>query len=135
MSSSYSLQNQIIYLSYPFSSSLILFCSCGTFYVCEWILTDKILMTSVSDDDGDISTMSLITNLTLQFLNTLLISCIIIGYNLFLYLGGLVIIFRLKTVSETIKDLPKYETLVKGDPELWRRDILILCHSMHVDVS
>lgn len=92
-------------------------------------------MTSVSDDDRDISTMSLVTNLTLQFINTLLISCIIIGYNLFLYLGGLVIIFRLQTISKTIKDLPTNDDLVKGDQELWRRDILIQCHSMHVDVS
>lgn len=102
------------------------------------MVTDKVLMTSVSDNDDDISTPSLITNLSCQVLNTLLISIVIIGYNLFLYLGGLVIIFRLKTISRILKDLQKtsdYAELPIGEREKWRRNVLIECHSMHVEVS
>lgn len=91
-------------------------------------------MTSLSDDDQDISQVSLYTNLTLQVLNTCLISIIIIGYNLFLYLGGFVIIFRLKTITRIIKDLQKDEEFSKEDSST-RRGLLIQCHSMHVDVS
>lgn len=96
-------------------------------------------MTSVSDNDDAISKPALITNLTMQVLNTVLISIIIIGYNLFLYLGGLVIIFRLKTIARIIKDLQKSSSddddeLIR-EPETCKRNILVHCHSMHVDVS
>lgn len=120
--------------NYRFSSSLILFCSCGSFYISEWLLTDKILMTSVSDNDENISMASLIANLTIQTLNTLLISIIIIGYNLFLYLGGLVILFRLKVISRVIKELEGTGKSI-GAGSLWRRRVLIECHTIHVDVK
>lgn len=96
-------------------------------------------MTSVSDNDDAISKPALITNLTMQVLNTVLISIIIIGYNLFLYLGGLVIIFRLKTIARIIKELQKSSSdddheLIR-EPDTFKRNILVHCHSMHVDVS
>lgn len=91
-------------------------------------------MTSVSDNDENISMASLIANLTIQTLNTLLISIIIIGYNLFLYLGGLVILFRLKVISRVIRELEGTGKSI-GAGSLWRRRVLIECHSMHVDVK
>lgn len=78
------------------------------------------------------STSTYLINLTFQFVNTMLISFLIIGYNFFLYLGALVIIFRLKSISAVLNDLRYHQSEMSMRA---KRMILIECQEMHVEVS
>lgn len=109
--------------------------SCGSFYILDWALSDKTLLTSISDQDEinlNLSLWTYLINLTFQFVNTLLISFLIIGYNFFLYLGALVIIFRLKSISAVLNDLRYHQSEMTMRA---KRMILIECQEMHVEVS
>lgn len=98
------------------------------------MVTDKVLMTNISDNDEDISFQSYLTNLMVQSVNAYLMSFIFIGHNLFLYLGGVVLIYRLRTIAMILKDLKGSHRSKKLTMKR-RRRILIECHLMYVDVN
>lgn len=106
--------------------SLVLFLGSGFIYITQWIC--------LHDDDPLI--MYLIPKTAVKLLSCSVVFYIMLGYNLFLYLGVLVIIYRLKTVSSILQELQrKSDELIITERARWRRRVLIQCHSMHVDVA
>lgn len=108
---------------------MVMFVSCISFYIGEWLCTDKVLMTNVSDMDEQLSEETYYLNVVVQVINAWFLCNIFNGYNMFLYLGGVVLVFRLKTISGTLSDLRGEQRTAE-----WHRMILMQCHSMHVEV-
>ena len=106
---------------------------CGLFYFGEWLLTDKVLMTSVSDKNVAISMYSFLGNFLCQSLNAYLMSCIFISNHLFVYIGGSIIIYRMRTISNILRD-PIVVNQTGEISQAERRSILIECHEMHLEV-
>lgn len=77
-------------------------------------------------------------NFLFQLLNAGFICYIMLGYNMFFYLGTLVLIHRRKTIVAVLKEL-RNTTVAIGGTEVtlnkWRREVLIECHKMNTDVA
>lgn len=97
-------------------------------------------MTNVRDgqsDEEELSPASYYINLIVQIINAWLMTCIPGGYHLFFYLNGLVLAFRLKTISSILVDLKGMTAAPSGMAitiDEWRKLVLIECHAMHIEV-
>lgn len=98
------------------------------------MLSDKVLMTSITDRGVEISPLTYWINLISQLINGSSISCILIGNHLFFYVISIVIIFRMRTITTILKD----HRIAKETPELslaQRKWIILECHLMQVELS
>lgn len=68
------------------------------------------------------------SNWVIQFFNGLLINSIALGYNAFVFLWCICLIYRLKVVSGLLTELQK-----QPNDNSWTRTILLECHRIYVE--
>lgn len=113
---------------------MLLWSVCPAVYICEGFLSENSLMTSIRDHGVEISPLCYWTNVIIQLVNVCLISTIIFGHYLFLYLVFLVLIYRMQSVTRVLQDPQLARATTKLKPRE-RRSLLIACHLIYLEVS
>lgn len=96
-------------------------------------MTDKLLMTSITDKNDQISELSFRINVVLQIINAYLISCLVIANSLSMYLAVIILIHRIKAIVSVLRHplVAKFNTAVSAAE---RRAMLIDCQRLHVEL-
>lgn len=92
------------------------------------MLSDEILLIKLTENDAQLSPLVIRTNVALQIINGLLINCIALGYNAFVFSWCIVVIYRVQVVSRLLEALQH-----KSEDQAWTRSILKECHRIHVE--
>lgn len=92
------------------------------------MLNDDILLIKLTEHDVRLSPLAIWTNVVLQIINGLLINCIALGYNAFVFSWCIVIIYRVKVVSGLLEGLQR-----RSENQEWTGSILKECHRIHVE--
>lgn len=100
----------------------------------EWLITDKVLLTNIRDTEQQLPPGTFYCNLFIQLVNGYLMQFITAGNHFFFYLCGIVLLFRLKTITRILMDLKVAKVPAGVTAGVWRKCVLIECHTIHVEV-